>query len=281
MNIAAHMVIKNDVFYVPMAIRSILPYVKGIYIQDQMSTDGTYEVIKSIINEAGANIVVERVDTGFKGRFHPEYDEPKFRTLAVKRAEKLFNPDWLLKIDGDEIYTDYLFQRLEELLPRDFPYNGIHLSGERPISKDYWATNGATEVGKTPNGVVNHTYTIISSPEGGKFGDPHTQLWRPGHYYIPNPMLSKFHPVLSPDPQPKYWLPGVTNIHLHRTFGPKAYAFWEEGGEKIDRSKPFLPPRDCPNWYNSDVNMGTAEKRDFKWPKYILEKWENWEGGIW
>jgi len=110
------------------------------------------------------------------------------------------------------------------------------------------------------------------------------QLWRAGKYYfIPNPALGggNFHPVLHPDPQPVYWLPGLCNFHLHRTFGPKSYAFWEEGGEKIDRSKPFRPPRDCPQWFFSEVNMFTAEKRDFEWPEYILEKWRTFEGGIW
>jgi hypothetical protein len=37
------MVVKDDEYYVDMALRSVLPYVDGVYIQDQMSTDGTFE----------------------------------------------------------------------------------------------------------------------------------------------------------------------------------------------------------------------------------------------
>ncbi len=280
LDIAAFMNIRDDVFYVPMAIHSILPHIKGLYIQDQYSVDGSYEKIQEMKKgEFGDRIYVERVDTGTPVRFHPEYNEPHYRTMAVKRAEEVFNPKWILRIDADDCYTEYFFNRLEQLLEGNPRFEGIRVSGDRPISKDYWAAEGSTK--------VEHTEW---SPEGGKFGDPHTQLWKAGKYYfIRNPTMpgSYFHVIHHPDPHPVYWLPGLCNYHLHRTFGPKAVKFWHEGhdlyglDEVIDDSQPLYPPTSCPKWFNHHINMGSAEKRDFKWPEYILERWAKWEGGIW
>ncbi len=270
-DMAAFMVVKDDVFYVDMALKSVIPYVKGVYIQDQMSVDGTYEKVLQMKEEYPGKIVVEQIDTGTPERFGPDYNEPKFRNMALRRAEELFKAAWVLKLDADEIYTEYFFKRLKGLLVGNPKFECIRLSGERPISKDYWATLGSTELEKTE-----------WSPEGGKFGDPHTQVWRAGkYYYACNPGLpgTFFHPILTPDPQPQYWLPGITNVHLHRTFGPKAFNFWAEGGEDFERKTPFHPPSMCPGWYNNRVNMGTAEKRDFVWPEYILTRWKEW--GIW
>jgi hypothetical protein len=279
LDVAAWMVLRDDEYYVDMAIKSVLPFVKGIYIQDQMSVDGGYEKILELQKrEYGNKIVVERVDTGTPVRFHPNYNEPLYRTMAIHRAEEIFSPKWMLRIDADDIFTEYFFKRIESLLVGDPQFEGVRVCGDRPISKDYWATEGANELGITQ-----------WSPEGGRFGDPHTQLWKAGKYYFnKNPaMTGFFHCILTPDPQPVYWLPGLCNFHLHRLFGPKAYAFWHEGhdmyglDEVIDDSKPLYPPTSCPQWFNHKINKGTAEKRLFAWPDYILEKWEKWEGGIW
>jgi len=283
LDVVAVMVVKDDVYYVDMSIKSVQPYVKGVYIQDQFSTDGTYEKILGIMQDlqlkGSCNIVVERVDTGHKERFAPGYNEPYWRTQALKRAEAIFSPAWLLKIDADDMFTEYFFKKLDGLLTPDFKFESVRVSGDRPISKDYWATEGSYELEKTEY-----------SPEGGRFGDPHTQLWRAGKYYFErNPGLPEtmMHPILTPQPRPEYWLAGLCNYHLHRTFGPKAIAFWHEGHdiygleEVIDDSKPLYPPTSCPEFYNHHVNMATAEKRDFKWPDYVLERWSQWQGGCW
>jgi hypothetical protein len=268
LDIVAVMVVKDDAYYVSMAIKSVLPFVRGVYIQDQMSVDGTYGEIKKLKSE---KIWVDLVDTGHKERFEPTYNEPYWRSLALRRAEELFNPAWILKIDADDMFTPFFFHRLDVLLADDSAIEGVRVSGDRPISKDYWAMEGSYELEKTE-----------FCPEGGRYGDPHTQLWRAGkYYYIQNPALpgTNFHPVLFPDPQPVYWLPGLCNIHLHRTFGPKAFAFWAEGGDVFENKTPFHPPTMAPKWYNHKVNMGSAEKRIFEWPDYVIEKWEVW--GVW
>uniref|UniRef100_A0A6M3KXI6 Putative glycosyltransferase n=1 Tax=viral metagenome TaxID=1070528 RepID=A0A6M3KXI6_9ZZZZ len=266
MKIAAFMVVKNDVYYISMALDSVRPFVDGVYIQDQGSTDGTWEKIQDIIKENGENILAEQVITGLE-RFDPEYDEPYYRTMAVERCEEHFKPDWILKLDADEIYTQGFFRRLHnnDLLVPEHEVYAIRVSGDRFIS--------------TTRRTI-HPSCIEISPEGVPFVDPHTQLWRAGRgvQYISNPAFKAFHPILSPDPSPQYWMPGICNIHIHRMFGPKAVKFWEEGGEKMS-GPPYDPPTMTPKWYYSAINMGNSEKADFKFPDYVMNKWKEW--GCW
>ena len=263
LRIAAFMCIKNDAYYVQMALQSIIPYVDGVYIQDQMSDDGTYEAIMDMKSD---RIRVDRVDTGIAERFADHYDEPYYRSMAVNQCEEIFNPDFILKIDGDEIFTPYFFEMLG--LINMGGINGVKVSGDRFISPTHRSV---------------HPTAIEMSPGGIPFVDPHIQLWRAkrGYNYIANPSFTRFHPILMPVPAPLIWLDGICNVHLHRLFGPKALAFWSEGTDVIDRTKPLYPPTSCPNFYNSGINMGNAERVDFVWPQYILDRWATWEGGIW
>ena len=265
MKIAAFLVVKNDEFYVDMAIKSVLPYVCGIYVQDQMSGDGTYEKVMELQQANMGEMSVDSIVT-ILPKFDLKYNEPFFRSMAVERCEQIFNPDWILKLDADEIYTERFFNLLNDMDLEEF--SAVRVAGDRFISK-------------TRRSVHPSSFEI--APDGTPFVDPHTQLWRAGRgvRYVKNPAFTHFHPILDPDPWPQYWMPGVCNIHLHRLFGPKAKAFWAEGIDVMDPDKPLYPPTSCPNWYNSDINLGNSEEVDFKWPDYVLEKWASWEGGIW
>ena len=266
MKIAAFMVVKDDEFYVDMAIKSVIDHC-FVYVQDQCSTDGTYEKLLELQERYIGKIAIDQCETGVP-KFDVRYNEPHFRSMAVERCEQIFKPDWILKLDGDEIYTEDFFRRLRDndiLVPE---WNAVRVAGDRFISK-------------TRRSV--HPSSFEYSPDYVPFVDPHTQLWRAGMgvRYIKNPMFTHFHPILDPDPKPQYWMQGICNLHLHRLFGPKAKAFWAEGTDIIDPDKPLYPPTSCPNWFNSDINIGKSEHVDFVWPDYVLEKWAKWEGGIW
>lgn len=274
MKICAWMVLKNDAYYLPMALQSVLPYVTNIYIQDQGSTDGSLEIAKEYESKYLNTIKVEVVDTGLD-RFDFQYNEPYYRSLAIERAEEIFKPDYLLKLDADEIYTPYFFSQVascEEGFKAGV-INSLRMSGERFISK--------THKTASPHAIFIHN--------GVKFCDPHTHLWstRQRVRYVKNPDMSGsfLHCILAPNPEPIKWIPGICNVHLHRTFGPKSLTFWGEGGDKFDKEvylsgkQKFNAPVICPQWFNHEVNMGTAEQVDFEWPDYVLKKWEEW--GIW
>jgi len=270
MKVCAWMVVKDDVFYVDLAIKSVLPYVDGVYIQDQLSTDGTTERIKQLQEEYPGKIIHELEDTDVKERFESTYNEPLWRTTALRRAEEIFDPQFLLKLDADEFYTPHFFEQLKNLeAPLQCKtFNSLMISGERFISTKYRAA--------CPDDERRDRFE-------NKYYDPHILFWsrRVKVNYIRNPAFpnSYLHCIMSPEPTPTHWVPGLCVLHLHRTFGPKAKIFWEEGGEKLDK-KPYNPKEQCPNWYNHRVNMGTAERLDFNWPDYVLERWSQW-GEIW
>ena len=267
MRICAWMVVKNDAFYVGVAIKSVLPYVDGVYVQDQSSTDGTSEIIQSLESLYPNKIHHDIVDTGENVRFTNAYNEPYWRTEAIKRATELFDPEFLLKLDADEMYTEHFFRSLEGIRAplMDGNINGLMLSGDRFISKTHRAA--------CPDDARKDRFNNI-------YYDPHILFWscRVNVSYVRNPAFpnSFLHCVLRPEPAPVHWVPGICVLHLHRTFGPKAKIFWEEGGEKLPDLPPYNPKEQAPNWYNHRVNMGTAQKVDFNWPDYALEKWKEW-----
>ncbi len=263
MKLAAYMVIKDDVFYVDMALKSISPFIEGIYVQDQGSTDGTIELIEKVKKDF-SNIVLEIVPHPYP-RFDIRYDEVEFRNKALARCIELFNSDWVCKFDSDELMTEHFFNTIRSAdLSK---YNAICTSESRFISKDMLSADKEA-YGFQING--NWYY-------GG-----HVTFFRSslGVRYRKNPQLSSsFHPVFTIDPDPYYWIPGICHPHLHRTFGPKAFDFWAEGGDVFERTNPFNARIMAPKWFNHKINLGTSEKVDFRWPEFVLEKWEKF--GIW
>jgi len=267
MNIAAWLVILStdgiDEYYVDMAMTSLIHNVNLIYIQDQGCTDRSIDIIKEIVGKH-ALLIIEQVPTGLP-RFHENYNEPLYRSGAIKRCEEVFQPDWMLQIDTDEIYTEHFFTQLQELHESGEieNYNGIRHATERFITPEYRSQSA-------------HALQKI---DGIDYYDPHTRLWRAGqgtHYVRSAGQPGFLHCILNEEPGPIKWLPGINHIHLHRSFGPKSVAFWREGGDVFEHCIPFNPRRQAPNWFHAQINMGEAVKTDFKWPDYVLKKWNEW-----
>lgn len=268
MNIAAWMVIRSydgiEEYYVSMAVKSILKYVDALYVQDQGCEDATIQVVKDTV--AGQiPLTVEFIPTGLP-RFHPEYNEPNFRSLALARCEEIFKPDWLLKIDADDVYTPLFFEKIEEMEATGelSKYNSIRHSSERFITPE-WRSQS------------KHARCTVG---GIDYYDPHSHLWRSGLgiWYVKNPGMgnSFFHCVLNKEPNPTFWLPGICNIHLHRSFGNKAFKFWAEGGDVFEEIIPFDPKKQAPKWFFSQLNAGEAIYSPHEWPDYIMSKWKKW-----
>lgn len=259
-------------YYVDMALKAVMPYANGIFIQDQGSPDNTVSVIKETIGEQ----VPYCIDIQKHGlpRFSPDYNEPYYRSLAMEMAEKAFpENDWLLQVDSDDYYTPYFFETVKQLNETGElkPYNSVRHGGARFVTPEYSAQRGDNSLG------------IRQEHNGFSYLDPHTRLWRYGLgvKYIENPAFKDseyhfLHCVLEPEPVPVYWLPGLCDIHLHRMFGPKAWKFWEEGGDKFERTTPFNPRTQAPQWFNDVVNMGDAVYTAYDWPEFVMEKWREW-----
>jgi len=267
MKITAWMVLLSEggmeSYYIDMALKSILPHVDSIYIQDQGCTDDTIAVAKAIVGDK-VPLHVEEISTGLP-RFHPDYDEPHFRSLALKGAEEVFEPEWLLKIDADDFYTEHFWEqvRAAEASGKLAEYNSVRHGSDRFVMPGYRACSP-------------HAKQVV---DGYSYYDPHVHLWRAGLgvEFIQNAELTGFmHCVTFPQPDPSLWIPGVCNIHFHKSFGPKSFPFWHEGGDVFDDTIPFNPKEQAPNWFAHDLNMGTAVKSHYVFPNYVIKKWKKW-----
>jgi len=268
MKIAVWMVVRSysgiEEYYISMAIESVVNYVDAIYIQDQGCEDQTIQVAKETVRDR-IPLVIESVPTNLP-RFDKAYNEPFFRSQALKRAEEIFKPDFLLKCDADDMYTPDFFKTVKQMEESGelSKYNSIRHSSERFITPE-WRSQS------------KHAKQIF---DGLPFYDPHIHFWRSGLgiHFVKNPGMggSFFHCVLNKEPIPILCLPGIHNIHLHRSFGNKAFKFWAEGGDEFEETTPFCPEKQAPKWFRSQLNMGQATYTPYPWPEYIKDKWRKW-----
>ncbi len=100
--IVVHCLLANDERFVWYAINSVLPFVDRIMIWDTGSTDRTVAIIKSIRSKK-----IEFVE---KGRVDAEM-HTKMRDQMLQETNKT-KYDWLLILDGDEIWPETMFQKM-------------------------------------------------------------------------------------------------------------------------------------------------------------------------
>jgi glycosyltransferase involved in cell wall biosynthesis len=261
MKIAVVMCLKSDLgleaYYVDMALLSLLPYVQGIYIQDQGCKDNTIDVVKGVVGGKVPLAIEDEINS--LPRFSLDYNEPVYRNKAIERCEALFNPDWIIQVDADDIFTPLLF---EKVMAADLTgYNGIFYASDRFITPEYM------------DGYRGHLIEF-----GGRmWADPHYKFWRAAiRLRYPDVHAGHFHNVPATDCNPVFCVEGICNIHLHRMFGPKAFNFWRSDGDEFEETKPFNPRKQAPKWFSSPVNMGSAIKIDYPWPDFIMDKWKEW-----
>ncbi len=279
MKYAVWIVVRDDVFYIDMAIKSVLPYVDGIFILDTGSTDGTIELIESFKDP---KIVLEKIKHDFlrpepdsgrdSGATHPwwRYDETKkgnsleaeCRTYAWRKCKEIFNPYWILQLDADEVYTPLLFK----LLPQ---YDKDAL-----FKKGIYAIKIATDRFITSTQLAMDTKLF---PPG--FHDPHERIWNPDldvQWFKPGKWTEHVVPrLINGQPLNFVWMSGLVHIHLHRVFGPKSEIFWQVS------KQPGVPYDPRVNKERFEWAIRLAVLTDFKWEglEFVIDKWKEW--GIW
>lgn len=102
-NITAHMLVRNEERFVWFAIKSIIDHVDRIIIYDTGSSDNTVKLIESIQSE---KIVFRQ----FKTSSRIELVELRNKQISETST------DWILVVDGDEIYPRQTMQELIEVL---------------------------------------------------------------------------------------------------------------------------------------------------------------------
>jgi glycosyltransferase involved in cell wall biosynthesis len=110
------MTVYNEADFVDYAIRSCLPYVddlvivEGAYLENiklgksPRSTDGTLEIIEKYRNNEKVHII-----------YANEKSDPQQRNIGLDKAKEL-GSDWILIIDGDEVYTPQTLTLIRHLI---------------------------------------------------------------------------------------------------------------------------------------------------------------------
>ena len=250
--LAVWMVVRDDEYYIELALKSVLPYADGIYILDNGSTDKTIKLIESFKSD---KIFLEKIKYNFerpdfdKGdhtwthpywQWNEKYDgdslEAQTRNLCVRHCIERFSPDWLIQLDADEVYTPLFFQKLSEL----------------DLTK-ISAIRHSTDCFLTKN-------IIMRRPNEDAF-DSHYRSWNPKlniQWKKTNRREGHVGPkVYETEKQKFYWMDGIVHIHLHRTFGPKTITKEE----------------------TNELLKGSIKKVDFDWHKldFVITKWRWWE----
>lgn len=278
MRIAAWMVVRNDAYYVDMAIRSLAGHVDGIVVVDTGSTDDTKEKLQQM---HGLDILVLEKDFGGTGRFEDGYREAEARNYAMKQTIQAFDPDWLVQIDADEVYNDRFWECV----------------------KDAYATGAQgfghpTSMPVTPDLVSSHPLDMQIWDGKWKLFDPHVRSWdarlqvtwvKPeGGHVIP---VGACHNYVTSDD---------VHFHLHRSFGPKSLHAWftnfEKGWEDAAENLGVSPERiNDQEWFEEKYperfisgkfvppaevllsRMKYVKETSHLLPEFVVSKWKEWQ----
>lgn len=103
--------VKDEADIIETTVRHMLSQVDAVLILDDNSTDGTYEILKSIggdINDPNRPYLSLIHDDGIDGhwpRLRKGYYQSEKMTLLANEAREMFRADWIIPFDADEIWT--------------------------------------------------------------------------------------------------------------------------------------------------------------------------------
>lgn len=109
--IIVHCLVANDERFVWYALNSVLPFVNKIMVWDTGSTDKTIPIIRAIQSD--------KIELTEKGEVSAE-GHTKMRDLMLSATDKS-NYDWLLILDGDEIWPEKMFHLMVEEASKNNP----------------------------------------------------------------------------------------------------------------------------------------------------------------
>jgi len=114
MIITANCVVKNEIYWFPYGLASVLPHLDHVFITDTGSTDGTKEIIKDyFIPKFPNKITLIEKSPKSDNEFTHNFTSYKNELVQLSRDMKT---DWMLCLDGDEVYYDFFFPQFKEKL---------------------------------------------------------------------------------------------------------------------------------------------------------------------
>lgn len=110
--IIVHSLVCNEEYYVWYSIMSVVDFVDEVLVWDSGSSDKTKEIIKEIIRLKGSKVTFKEVGSVSK----IEYPNIRQKMLNESRG------DWLLILDGDEVWPEDAIQKLVTLIRKEGGY---------------------------------------------------------------------------------------------------------------------------------------------------------------
>lgn len=107
-----HCLVANDERFIWYALNSVLPFVDKIMVWDTGSKDGTIAIIKSIKSD--------KIELMKKGQVGAE-GHTAMRDQMLQATDKS-KYDWLLILDGDEIWPEKMFQLMMDAAEKSKPW---------------------------------------------------------------------------------------------------------------------------------------------------------------
>lgn len=224
MKIVTWSIVNNEIDFIEDIIDYHSNWVDQMYILDTGSTDGTLETLqkKSLTND---KLIVEEYHT----KYIPEYETPwetmknpfpevEIRNYAIGRCKELCKPDWLIQLDGDEIF---LKETKESIL-----------SNSKAVALNHSTLNPACDTS-------THRKEFRF---GHHFYDPHSRIWNARYaieyikndklgdkQYHCNPTIKGWNRHLFETPG-TIWIKNNLHIHLHWIYGKKMESFFRKSG---------------------------------------------------
>lgn len=127
MKIWANTIVNNEENFIWFALMSIIDYVDKILVWDSGSTDKTVEIIKEVAKIKGDKIDFKQVGSVDKNEF------TKMRKKMLERSHS----DWILLLDGDEIWWDESIQKVVNMINRKDKVEGIVVPMIVPVGDIY------------------------------------------------------------------------------------------------------------------------------------------------
>jgi glycosyltransferase involved in cell wall biosynthesis len=132
--ITAHCIVKNEEVYIKAAVMSVLPHVDKMIIFDTGSTDATPGILADIYEKYSKKIHYEK-----KGLVDKQ-GHTKLRDEMIKMT----NTDWIMLLDGDEIWDKSQIENVVEELSYqpDYKYLGLVSYHLLTVNLNYYTERG-------------------------------------------------------------------------------------------------------------------------------------------